>query len=207
MSKSTSLELEMKKYNLLHNLEKHNNYINNVRKKPHTVKKDLAEYIRSNYDTMDETEMKIIAMKCLDVNEIKKTLLFYELKNYKRAPSTIMTLEKFKIHAVNIFNRYQCKAGGFCIEDNEWMVYDKSCIKYDVSENELLFENTICVVDNDDIETDIFITYLIKQLNHVATNIYTEFRQKQEHKSKVIKLLIWATDTNQVISDDGTIGL
>lgn len=198
------MENEMKKYNFMHNLEENSNYNNNIDQKNKQDKQELAEYINKNYNKMDDVERKLIAIKCLDTNEIKKTLLLFELKNYKQKPEISMSLSKFKLHALEIFNRYQCKAGGFLIEDNDWIVHDSTSIYHEVELNELLFENTIDPDDINDNESDIFLKYLVKRLNSIAENIDVELRHRTE--KKIIKLLIWATDKNVESSKD-VIGL
>ena len=139
------IEQEMKRYSLLHSLEKITNYQNNVT--DNTNSHELAEYIHDNYHKMDEIELKIIALKCMDLNDFKRIILSYELRNFKpNQKIETMTLNKFKTHALKLLNRYQCKAGGFLIEDNEWCVHDNTSVKYEVEKNELLFENTILSV-------------------------------------------------------------
>ncbi len=189
------MEQEMKQYSLLHRLERETNYQNNISND--TNSQELAKYIHENYYKMDEVELKVIALKCMDLNEFKRIILSYELKNYKPEQKIkTMSLDKFKTHVLKLLNRYQCKAGGFLIEDNEWSVHDNTSVKYEVEKNELLFENTISVVDEDDNEADCFLEYLVKRLNLIADNIDVILRQKQNEHSKVISLLLWAIDKN-----------
>jgi len=198
---------EMKHYNLLHNMEKYGNYSNDLHKKSYKDRRELANYIHENYNTMDETEMKIIAMKCLDINKIKHILLNFEIKNFKQEPFEQLSLDKFKLYAVNIFNRYQHKAGGFCVEDREWIIHDNTSKIHKVAENELMFENTISIIDDNDMETENYLLNLIKQLSYIAENIKIEWKQKHVKKSKVTRVWIWAVDKNKVVSDGNEIGL
>ena len=195
------MEKEMKKYNLMHVMDDGKNYANMIHSYSKDVKQELAEYIHTNYNSMDETEMKTIALKCLDMNEIKKILLSFELKNYKHKHlSQKMSLNEFTNEAMILFKRYQSKAGGFLLEDSEWIVYDNTTTKYEVSENELLFENTINTCDIDDDETTRYLDYIVKRLNSFAKNIYVEWRQKRNNHSRVMSLLIWITDKDKNIS-------
>lgn len=189
------MEKEMKKYNLMHILENGKNYANISHSKSKNERQELAEYIHTNYDNMDDIEMKAFVLKCLDMNEIKKILLLFELKNYKNKHiSQKMSLSDFKNKAICLFNRYQSKAGGFLIEDTEWIVYDNTTTKYEINENELLFENTINICDVDNDETIMYLDYMVKRLNSLAKNIYVEWRQRKNDHSKVMSLLIWVTD-------------
>lgn len=195
----------MKQYNLFHQLEKISNYKNNINQSINS--QELAKYIHDNYNKMDEVELKMIALKCMDINDYKRIILSYELRNYKpQQKISIMSLDKFKTHALKIFSRYQCKAGGFLIEDNEWIVHENNSTKYEVEKNELLFENTINIIDENDNESECFLDYLVEQLNSIADNIEVELRQKQNEYSKVISLLLWVTDKNME-SDNNIIGL
>ena len=189
---------EMNHYKLLHNMEKYDNYNNDLYRKSHKDRRFLANYIHDKYNTMDETEMKLLAMKCLDINKIKHILLNFELENFKQTPYEQLSLDKFKLYAINILNRYQCKAGGFCFEDKEWIIHDKESKIHDVAENELLFENTISIADDNDMETENYLHYLIKQLSYIAENIKIEWRPKHVKKSKVTRLSM---------SDDDKVGL
>lgn len=192
--KQYDMEQIMKKYDVLHNLEKQKNYDNKIETKTDEEKTELAKFINDNFDKMDDVEKRMMAIKCLDVNEIKKILLLFELKNFKPRTLKYLSLNDFKNKAINIFNRYQCKAGGFLMDDTEWKIYDFKSMEYEVNENELLFVNTINEIDNDDYECDLFLKYLIKQLNSICENIVVQLRQTSRKKSKVIKFLLWAKD-------------
>lgn len=197
---------EMKKYQVLHTIEKCSNYSNNVSKYDIEKSKELAEYISVNYDTMDEYEMRRIASKCMDINAVKKNILAFELKNYVPVNEITLSLDQYKGEAFKVFHRYQCKAGGFNLEDNEWILYDKSTPKYDVKQNELLFENTISFVDEYDDDIEEFLYYLIKRLSSIAKNISADLRYRQNDNSKVLSILIWITDNNMQV-DECEVGL
>ena len=190
------MEHEMKKYKIMHNLEKYKNYKNEVYTKSLDEKLQLAKYIHKNYNNMDEIEMKKVVLKCLDMNDIKKILLLYELKNNPSIPKQ-MSLNEFKSKVVNIFNKYQSKAGGFLLEDNEWIIHDHTSSRYEVREHELLFENTINTHDMDDNDTNMYLKYLMQKLSSLSENINVELRHKNNHNSKMVNLLIWAIDKNK----------
>lgn len=191
------MEKEMKHYHHLHQIEKCKNYNNKIYKIKEDEKKTLAEYIYQHYDTMDETEMKILAVKCLEQNTIKKILLSYELANYHEEPVEHMSLNDFINKAQQILLRYQCKAGGFNVEDTEWVVYKAGSTEYEVMENEILLVNTIAVCDEEDDELEEYLEYLMKRLNSIAKNITVELRE--EHGKRNNHLLIWATDISQEV--------
>jgi len=193
----SDIEKEMKQYHHLHQIEQCKNYNNKV----HTMKEDnkteLADYIHTNYNTMDEIEMKTIALKCLDQNSIRKILLSFELENYQEQPVENMSLTDFTIKARKILQRYQCRAGGFNIEDTEWIVHQAGSIDHEVMDNEILFVNTIAVCDEEDDELEEYLNNIIKRLNSIATNITVEIREDRGKRNN--HLLIWATDTTQEV--------
>ena len=196
------MELEMKKYNFMHALEEKKNYKNVIDSKTKEEKQDLAQYIHNNYNKMDEIEMQIIALKCLTPIEIKKILLSYELKNYEcSVPLKKLSLLEFKCQALNVFNKYQSKAGGFLLEDNQWIVYDSSSTLHEIKENELLFENTIDMCDVDDDETDEYLECIVSKLNLIAKNISVEIRQRKNDGCKAMSFLIWVTDEDMEIDE------
>ena len=144
---------------------------------------------------LDEIEMKKLAMNCLGINDIKRILLNFELNNCKEEP-TRMSLEEFSPIAKNLLRRYQSKAGGFLLEDQQWNFYDKSTVKYNVRSNEVLFENTININDFDDEDTEFFLNKLVDRLKMVATNIKIDLRYMKEKKNKIVYLLIWCKNTD-----------
>lgn len=195
----SDIEKELKQYHILHKLEKYKNYNNKIKLLNKEEESKLAEYINKNYNTMDEIEMKMIALKCMDINDIKKHILSFELENYIQEPVEHMELTDFIKQVKKIFIRYQCKAGGFIIEDIEWTIHKTGSHDYDILENEILFANTIAVCDEDDIELENYFNNLLPRLNSVAKNITVELRE--DHGKRNNHILIWATDTTKTPTD------
>lgn len=201
LAKKYELEKELHKYDALHRFEQTKNYRQNNNYKTSEENEELATYLHNNFDKMDEVEMGKMLLKCFGINEIKKNLLRFELIHYSDQNNKDMTLEEFEKKALKIINRYQWKAGGFLIEDCEWIIHKVDSPRYDVKENELVFENTLDISDIKDDETDFFIKKLVNQLSSLSTNIIVEYSQKYK-KTKIVKLLIWATDENQIATID-----
>jgi len=137
----------------------------------------------------------------LDEKHIDRLLLEHELSTRKiQKNNRKLDLETFKKEAIEIFNRYQGKAGGFLIEDLEWTIYEKndivSCLDdCDVKENELLFLNTIKGVDFDNLENELYLDKIVQLLKNLCSNIKVQFRFR-EGKKDIFYLLIWANDKN-----------
>ena len=196
----------MQEYILAHQLEKKEYYCYNERKKSSKEKYEIANYIHNSYNTMTDVDIRNTVLNCMDKNEMKRILLLFELKHYNPNLSPKkMSLNEFKLIALDLFDRYQCKAGGFKVEDNKWLVHDSTSIRHQVRENELLFENTINICDDDDEETSKYFKYILKRLNDIASNINVELRQLTQHRQKVITLMIWAKDKD--LKNKSLIGL
>jgi hypothetical protein len=199
---------DMKLYNNRHCVEKETNYYMASKKSD----SDLASYIFDNYknlDTVNDQELAQVAMKCLTPNQLKSILLEYELRNYKVEEYKEMTLEEFTKEAKFLLNRYQCKAGGFRIEDNEWTLYTSDNMpdsgEYYIKDNELLFVNTVNNCDIESDETDTYLDSLVDRLDRLATNVDVEIRYEKSPKNKPSWLLLWITyneDTIKVNTDE-----
>ena len=204
-------ENEMKKYILMHSLEAYKDYSDvssDMSSEERKEKENLAKYIYNNYDKMDEIEMKCIAMKCLELNQIKRILLSHELENYKEKGKT-MSLDEFHKQVLKYLHRYQHKAGGFLMEDTEWKVTRFSDENnYDLLENEILFSNTLDKSDVNDEETYEYIRSLVRRLNMLAKNIEVTMTRLFREGDKVAYILLWGTDKNITnVSKKSEIGL
>lgn len=168
-------------------------------------KEDLANYIQNNYDTMDTIELYKTALKCLSEHDIRRILLNHELIYYKETNNKKMTLDEFGKKAMIILNRYQSKAGGFLLEDNNWRLYKhedtdntntntNTYRRHEVMKNEIVFENTFDITDFDDLETEVFLKRIVNRLQMIGSNIDVELRFITDEKDKIIYTLIWATD-------------
>lgn len=196
------------RYNYLVQLDKLKNFsciLNNGNK---DIQDSNARFIYDNYDKLDELGRRKLLMKCLGDNEVNMHLLRYEFFNYQPNKENInLTLEEFEKKATKIIERYHWKAGGYKIEDSEWIIHKPTSKLYEILPNELLFENTLDRSDIDDEETESYMNRLMEHLNSLSKNIEVEYRYKNK-QNKVIRLLIWCTDTNmKVDSDSEEVGL
>jgi hypothetical protein len=191
---------EIIKYNNLQQLD--NNCNKQVCNLSNEAKQDLAKYIHKNYDKMDDAEMKHVVTKCLDMNTIKNILMTFEFNYYNSKPIEL-TIDKFIIRATNIFDRYQTKVGGFLIEDKKWVIHKFDSKYFNVSENGVLFQNTIDVLDNNDYSTNEYLNKLVSKLNKISTNI--EVKLELLEKKKIIYILLWCDLINP--DEDSIVGL
>lgn len=154
--------------------------------------KKLAQYIRDNYDTMDENEIRTIAMKCLTLSQCKKLLLSYELVNYDNNSDCKLSIDKFMKQAMKILCRYHFKAGGDLLEDDVWTIHKSDSKEYAVGANEVVFSNTIDIYDEDDKDLNYYLEQLVDKLKNIATNIKVKLKFKLVRK--VVHIMIWCSD-------------
>lgn len=164
--------------------------------------KQLGKYIHDNYHKMDDLEMKQIALKCMDDNDIRNLLLTYEFTHYDEKHN-YMSLGKFQQKAIQYFNKYQNKAGGNLIEDETWIIHKSDSPYFDVKNNQIAFQNTIDKIDVKDFVTNAYLNKLVDKLNKLSKNILVEMEYKE--RKKLTYIVIWATDRN--IVDDDIVGL
>lgn len=180
---------DMKIFNFMHNLDWYSD--EDAIDASSEKSKDLAKFIYDNYHKMDDNEMKVIALKCIDIRDIKRILLNYELIHLEQKIQK-MTLNEFTVKAMNLLSRYQGKAGGFLLEDNQWTLHRMSSTYYDVKENEILFENTMNKCDMEDQQTNEYLLNILKRLENISENMNIELRFK--NRNKISHILIWVTD-------------
>lgn len=168
-----------------------------------------AQFIYDNYDNLDYNKRRELLMKYLTDTEVDTHLLKYELYNYSNKQDLTLSLDEFEEKALKLLDRYQWKAGGFKIEDSEFIVHKNNQKIYRVLSNELLFENTIDRTDLGDEETEYYLDNLMKQLNNLSKNIEVEYRYKNS-ENKTVRLLIWCTNKDMIVesdSDSDVVGL
>ena len=191
-------KIELEEYDKLHTLDSENNYGIELELDSELILKheQIAEYTYNNYDKLTIEELKELISSCLTDKQIKHLILEHELKYYNINSVNNLSLDDFSKLVKHILNRYQCKAGGFLIEDNIWTLHTYQSKEHDVKKNELLFENSIDLLDIENNETQIYLDRLEKRLNMIATNITVDIRYKTSKKDNLVWILIWCTDKN-----------
>lgn len=184
-------ETELKIYNNLTEIDKHCNYKYDFVK----VDKDYVSNINENYDNMNFEELKNIIPKILSEKQTRSIILDYLLSNYRPIPIK-MTLKKFIIEANKVFAKFQSKAGGFYIEDNQWILHDNTSKEHILNENEIIFENSICECDRDNHETNQYMIKIVDYLNNIAENIKVTLTCNDENDDDLIWLLLKCKDTS-----------
>jgi hypothetical protein len=193
--KEVNIKNEMKKYAQAHEQEaiKNYGYCKNTDFKNLDMKQQLAGHIHKKYNKMSLEEMKNIVIRCMTKNQIKRILLEFELKYYEEIPKKI-TLKKFTILAKKILDRYQCKGGGYYIEDMDWEIHTYTSENYDIKENQVLFVNSIDKMDKDDNETIAYMKRITKRINGLSEDIDVEYEFHDPEEDGINWIEIWCTD-------------
>lgn len=203
---------EMKMFNSMHSIDASNCYMSDEERDIRYFKKSLlepqsiAKYIHKNYDRMDDCEKRLLLQKVLTSNRVNNELLKFELKYYQPTPVN-MSLETFGKKAYRLLKRYQGKAGGFYIEDNEWALYDHTSEKYRLRKNKVIFENTIDILDSKDNETIKFIKRLVNKLNYLADNIEVSYDIIESNEDSLSRIYIECKDKSIKIEKSAEISL
>lgn len=183
----------MDKYNQLVKLEKLKDY-------RYKSEKNIIDC--DNLDNITCEDRKKLLLDCLSDNEIKMHLLKYELVNKTFDEiSNELSLSEFEVKAINLIEKFHWKAGGWKIEDSEFIIHKSDSKVYDVLQNEILFENTIDRSDLNDEENEFYLNHLIRHLNSLCNNINVEWNFKGT-KNKTARLLIWCTDANMSVKSN-----
>ena len=205
----------MKKYINLHHLNKMfmTNKTSNVEfdklsdSEPTLNISDIALHINKNLYKMDHEEKKYLLHMCSSTYNIHNELLKIEF-NYLNPKQEIMTLKNFCSHANKMLTRYQHKVGGFLLEDIVWTLYTYNDGKYNLTPNEIVFENTMpafhvpkrseslkndiyllknyCEIE----ETIIYLNKLTKLLNKLSVNIKISLKLIDSYRDDIIVVVL-----------------
>lgn len=205
----------MKKYINLHHLNKMlmANKISDMDKlklsniEPKMNISDMAQYINKNLYKMDNEEKKYLLHMCLSTYNIHNELLKIEFNNFNPIQET-MTLKTFYSKVNKLLTRYQHKVGGYILEDIIWSSYNCNDDKYNLSQNEVVFENSMPAFHipkrgdtlKDDIlslknycefeETIIYLNKLTKLLNKLSTNIKVSMKFIDSYRDDIIVIVL-----------------
>lgn len=157
----------------MHNytIEALRNYKTSIIGNDDTTTNFLVDY----YDKLSDEEAVFIASKCMHPREARKIILKYEFTNRRMEPKD-MDMNTFIKEARKLIYRYQNKAGGYNIEDIDWLLYKPNSDtnrhkRYELKDDEIILENSITLnnlYQEDDKE---YVDRLTELLNSLSDNI------------------------------------
>lgn len=176
----------MEKLNILQKID-NKNKLSNYKNKKNNKNKELALFINKNFNNLTLKEKQIFLLKCLNESEIDNILLKFELENL-----TLHNIDNFKefvSKAYKLLNRYQSRAGGFLIEDNEWILHDSKSNDYEIKENQVVFENSVAISNIKDYDTINFLKKILSLLKNLSNKVIVSEEFIKSKKDGVVWIL------------------
>jgi hypothetical protein len=196
----------MNDYNRSHIEDSENNYLSDDEITINLSNKEIADNLYNNYENMTIKEKQETLLKCINPSGVGRELLKFELKHYKPEP-TNMNKEEFINKVKELLNRYQHKACGFYIEDDEWDIYEDDFKDKELDNNELYFENSI---DRDNAKNNDTLKFIVRTkriLNNIATNVKVRYELEESRKDDITWIYIIATFDKSIRNNTIEIGL
>lgn len=152
---------------------------------------NIGSYIYENFNAMGEIEKKKLCCKIISPSDLDKILLQYEANNLhfsqkiKDTKELISTID-------SLLKRYHHKIGGYAFEDNMWRLYSYSSgqKKYDLKENEHIFDNSLSMSDVEDAECHKFVTFLVELFNRLSDNHKIHFKYIEDKYENIYWVII-----------------
>lgn len=147
----------------------------------------IADYLYNNMNKMNLEEKINVYKKISNETKINYELLKFELLHYEPTHK-IESFEPLIKEIKHLLTRYHWRAGGFLLEDNCWNLHLKGSKKYDLLENEAIFDNSIDESNEHDTETFQFIKHLNKLFSKLSDTYNVKFKYLPD-KSGIVWVL------------------
>lgn len=176
----------MEELNILHKID-NKNKLSDYKNRKNEKNKDLALFINKNFSKLTSKEKQIFVLKCLNETEINNILLKFELENLSL--KKITDFKEYIKCAHQLLNRYQSTAGGFLIEDNEWILHTTKSIDYEIKKNQVVFENSVAIANIRDYDTINFLKKILSLLKKLGDNVNVSEEFIKSKKDGVVWIL------------------
>ena len=158
------------------------NNLCSMRDTTHVVKPDdtmfsKCDYLYKNFHKLSDIEIEKIHNKVFnDINKKKKELLFYELENYDDSSNNDKNISRDELikKVKQILARYQPCVSEY-YEDDEWNLFSGTNTKYDISDNCIIFDNSISEENDEKDELEKYILLMTKKLKSISNNVSVRF--------------------------------
>jgi hypothetical protein len=113
-----------------------------------TTSKEVINFIHNNIENINKNEIsdeiliKEIISKIFSDEKIEKECLIFDLLNYS-SNEKINTIDDAIKMCIEILKKYQYKAGGFNIEDINWIIADQKNNHFKVKDGQKIIYNSI----------------------------------------------------------------
>lgn len=156
---------------------------------------EYVEKIRKKLDKLSLNEKKKMMLNIITEKQVDKFLLRYEYKNIKLDKLENVNINEFTKYVLSFIKRYQWKAYGFYIEDNDWII-DKT------NKNKIKLVNTIFDNDVYDNDTDYFLESLVDKLDDITDDFevsYNIFEDDEEKEINYLNIIIKKSSNDEDI--------
>lgn len=163
-----------------------------------TLYSDKNDYLnKSNRETMDDIRDNIEKNQCnqnsliqiLTPEKLLKECLTFDLLNYipkEDELNKINNVDDTLKFCLQLLKKYQYRVGGFCLEDEEWIIADKSSHRFKINENQKVIYNSIHK-KNYDRELVWFLDSIFNHLKRYVNNniVYTKYNIYEDEKNSI----------------------
>lgn len=165
---------ELENINKIYEETENNKFIN--------LKND--DYINkiSNLEDLSKDEKITIYKNIINEKYIDNELLKYLFTYYE--PNKVEGFVNIINECKYIINKFHKKAGGFLFEDIQWNLHTKDDYKYELRDNEFIFDNSVNC-DFDEYENKNFFISLVKIIKNISPNLIIEKRYHHDEKNNV----------------------
>ena len=174
-------------YALLH--EKYNvNYT-----KYTNIHEDKLKNIHQSLLTMSNDEIINLYTQFVSIDYLKHELFLLDLEHNIPDKQNNITKDEFINYVHQLFNYYHNPLFGNLFEDNVWKFHDKTSTKYPLKDNEIIFENSISLVDEfseENEKVDDYIRLIRKHLNKLSDNIKVSDKIIEDNHNEISWILL-----------------
>lgn len=154
----------IKKYQTMYNINK---YCDDAKQ---------CDYIaKINLNNLSEKEIDVFLVKSMSLSDKIKYLLMKQI-TVSDIDINLNNLKDFSKVCTHYFSLYKANVLTNTIEDDVWNIHDKSSLKYNINDNEIIFENTISSVYCHDKITLEYLESIILLFNKISRFIKVSYK-------------------------------
>jgi hypothetical protein len=152
------------------------------------------ECIHDILNNISDNELIELYNKLINPRYIRKKILLYDLENYTPQNNETITKNDFLTYVIQLLKYYNDLFIEF-YEDNIWIIHDKSSIKYPLKENEIVFENSISLVENSSYNDrgEYYIKLIRNKLNKISSKIHISTKIIEDNNNEICWILLKCT--------------
>lgn len=151
--------------------------------------KKVIDDLHLRFNTITPNNKHELCKNILTEHKLNKILLKYEFRNYIPSSSN-RNINEMNDYIVFLLNKYHQQVGKNKLEDDEWIKHTHKSTKYELSNNELIFENSILYKNKYCRKTDYFLSTLTNIMRNYASNFKTKFFYLSDQNPDILWVVI-----------------